>query len=128
MPSVYLGGPISGLSDSDAMGWRAHARLWFQRFGIEVIDPMRRDYRAGWEDPMDVVWPDVEDIMAATVCLFNFWKLSAGTPMELAYAHGMGKPTSVAWQHQPSPWIEAHATIVSDALDTAIAQAVRLCR
>lgn len=39
--SVYLAGPIKGLTYTDAVGWRRVAAEHLARFGIEVLSPLR---------------------------------------------------------------------------------------
>jgi nucleoside 2-deoxyribosyltransferase len=48
MKSVYLAGPISGLSYVEATDWRKEAKLHLKHVGIEALSPMRcKEFLAG---------------------------------------------------------------------------------
>lgn len=53
-PTVYLAGPITGLSYEGCTDWRAKAREWLAQRGIRGISPMRgKDYLANEQNVSD---------------------------------------------------------------------------
>ena len=121
MKTVYLGGPIDGCDDDEAMAWREVVK---EAIGPEnCLDPMRRDYRGREHLYEEIVDQDKADIIASDVVLANCWKKSWGTPMEIHFAHYLGKPiVAVVSPDLPfvSPWIQYHATVVVRSLSEAI--------
>jgi nucleoside 2-deoxyribosyltransferase len=120
---VYLAGPIGGCTDSEAISWRREARAVL---GDECcLDPMRRDYR-GAEDKAaeEIVELDKADIEASDVILANCWQASWGTPMEIFYAHSLGKPVVVIVPSggRVSPWLRYHAASVCESLGDALTE------
>lgn len=103
--SVYLAGPISGLSYSESVDWRKSVAADLEAVGIRAFSPMRhKDYLAG-EKCLAAVIPDTmkrvmsthrgiisRDRFDATRCDVLFVNLlgaktvSIGTMMELAWA------------------------------------------
>ena len=41
MKTVYLAGPITGLTYDGATDWRAYAKARLAKFGIQAVSPMR---------------------------------------------------------------------------------------
>lgn len=123
---IYLAGPIDGCNDDEAFGWRREVAN-----GVGehlVLDPMRRDYRGReylWEE---IVALDLDDIRACTVLLaLCSWPTTRewwGTAMELVYAKGYGKPVVAVVNGRLHPWVAAHATVIVDNLEDAIAEAL----
>jgi nucleoside 2-deoxyribosyltransferase len=116
---IYLAGPINGLSDEEAMGWRAEAKKLLQSYVIK--DPMVRDYRVNeYGHEQDIVINDLKDIAECDIILVNASHPSWGTAMEMAYARMMFK-TIVAFvpEGPVSPWITHHATAVARSLSAA---------
>lgn len=124
MRTIYLCGPINGLSDSDCSDWRKTAA---ERWNGRVLDPMRRDYRGRELEPgiaAEIVAGDIEDIQASDAVLVYFDKPSVGTSMEVFYAkHVLGKPVVVidASDKPLSPWLIHHADQVTKHLSVALA-------
>ena len=118
VPRLYLAGPIHGCTDRECLDWRKRV---FQLYP-ESIDPMRRDYR-GIEDEnvKDIVELDKRDILDCDVVLANCPIPSAGTSMEILYAHQNHKPvvTVVPYLAKVSPWISYHSTAVVDFISLA---------
>lgn len=105
--SVYLAGPISGLSYDEAVAWRERTRLALAMHGIEAYSPMRcksalaklddisshgRDYAhlSPLAHPRAIMTRDHYDATHCDVMLVNFRgakEVSVGTVMEIAWAH-----------------------------------------
>lgn len=120
---VYLAGPINGCTNAEVNDWRAWARVDLEAAGLEVSDPMGRDYRGmelDADNVREIVEGDKADIAAADIILAYCHKRSAGTSMEVLYAHGLGKYVVVVGPFPLSPWLVYHATAVSDSLEAAI--------
>lgn len=118
--TVYLAGPIDGLSYRDGIEWRDAAREELAKEGIHAMSPQRgKDYlmeHKSLTDRMDfgkqeelfkdnpmstakgILTRDRFDAINCTVLLVNFIgakQVSIGTVMEIAWAHLQGKPIVV---------------------------------
>lgn len=129
---VYLAGPINGCTDEQAQHWRARARAWLEQHGIQVLDPMRRDYR-GVEleqyNPGAIVSGDLSDIASADAMLVNCERPSWGTSMEVRVAFSeMGKIV-VGFLSEPwkaSPWLVQHTHLIATTPELAVAELARV--
>lgn len=106
-PTVYLAGPISGLTYEEANNWRCHIRVDLAP-DIICFDPMRgqeylKDFgvlEGAYEsDPMTtaraIMIRDHWDCMRADLIIANFVdvkRISIGTCMEIAFAFAYRKP------------------------------------
>jgi nucleoside 2-deoxyribosyltransferase len=128
--AVYLGGPIEGLSWEEAARWRINATEWLKGYGIETLDPMRRDFREVIEsgadiDPNEIVIPDKWDILQSDAVLVNYSQRSTGTAMEIIYAYTYGIPVFVADTRPDgfiNPWVTYHALMISNSIDESLKQ------
>lgn len=115
-PTVYLAGPITGLTHAGATDWRkeVEGELWV--YGIKAISPMRgKDYLAtvgelsghGREyfdlnvmsQPRSVMTRDRFDATRCDALLVNFMgakRVSIGTVMEIAWADAKRTPIIIA--------------------------------
>lgn len=107
-PTVYLAGPITGLSFDRATDWRQTAKAYFEDKGIDALSPLRgKSYldkelniKDSYEDlPLSsargIYTRDRFDCNRADVVLINLLgatKVSIGTVMEIAWADAAGKP------------------------------------
>ena len=130
---VYLAGPINGCTDEEAKGWRSMATAHLELGdGVQVFDPMVRDYRGREQEPgiaTEIVEQDKRDILRCDTVLVMYEKPSVGTSMEVLYA----------WEHKRcvivvnksaaplSPWLTYHSdaqvTSFAEALDMIMADA-----
>lgn len=124
---VYLGGPINGCNDCECTTWRDEAKVELDKTGLIPIDPMRRDYRGKELENVDgIVHGDMLDMQECKILLFNCWKPSFGTAMEIQYAATgiYPRPFIIAIHPPPrtkvSPWLLYYASIVVDDLKTAL--------
>lgn len=118
--TVYLCGGINGLSDSDAKDWRDSATEILVSSGMQVLNPMRRDYR-GKENKYiaQIVHNDEMDIINSDVILVNASRPSWGTAMEIKYAYGLTaneerdrrKIVAFGAGDNPSPWLSYHCVL-----------------
>lgn len=114
-PSVYLGGPITGLTYDDGNEWRTFAREWLQPWGIQAFSPLRaKEYlrHVGILDgqyhelnvlsgPKGITTRDRFDVMRCDLLLVSFIgaeRVSIGTVMEIAWADMLRKPIVVAME------------------------------
>lgn len=105
MKTVYLSGPITGLTYEGCTDWRSHARKWLAEFGVEGLSPMRgKEFLRGKgtiTDGMSAVISNfmsqdaaivTRDRMDATKCdmmlcnLLGATQVSIGTMIELGWA------------------------------------------
>lgn len=110
---AYLCGPINGRSDADCKDWRKLATDLLTEKGVEILDPMRRDFRGREDDAVtEIVCGDKDDIDASDVLLVYFDKPSVGTSMEVLYAWEHNKVVIIidASGKPLSPWLKFHST------------------
>ena len=118
--TVYLAGPIDGMSFAEGNGWRERAIKKLGGFGIKALSPQRgKNYVAADPEVAEVmdfakqemvlsVHPmstssmiftrDKFDALNCDVLLVNFQgaqRRSIGTAMEIAWAYQQGKPIIV---------------------------------
>lgn len=107
--SIYLGGPITGLSVAEAFGWREDATEILTALGYDVRSPLRGKGSLQDEfgdEPLTISTNtthilkmpyfvrDMYDIDHSGIVIFNFLfmdKPSIGSMVELGHAHGQGK-------------------------------------
>ena len=112
---VYLAGPISGCTDSEAHDWRELVKT---KLGSDrCLDPMCRDFRGRIETDEDVrfiIDNDKADIDRASVILVNAWKPGWGTGMEILHAWERRKPLVIVVPPDKtvSPWLRYHGLVV----------------
>lgn len=106
-PSVYLAGPITGLSYEDSIGWREQA-IEALAPDIDAFSPMRaKSYLRGTvqigmsyekfplSSQRGIMCRDFFDCTQRDMLLVNFkgaQSVSIGTVMEVAWAYGARKP------------------------------------
>lgn len=116
MGSVYLAGPIRGLSFDDSEGWRQRAGDALVACGVVVLSPLRhKSYLRGETDLADtydwhilsqqrsIVTRDRFDVNRADVLLVNLLdarQVSIGTMMELAWADARRIPSVVVMEEE----------------------------
>lgn len=108
-PTVYLAGPIAGLTFQDAAGWRETAIVYLRTFGVQGKSPMRGKEHLrhitsftnqGYEEnPVSsqkgIVTRDRFDVRTSDMVLMNCQcanKLSVGTAVELGWADAFRVP------------------------------------
>lgn len=117
---IYLAGPVYGCSDSEAHAWRDIVRADHLGRTNELVDPMVRDYRGVELDNVEaIVTGDKADIDRCDAVLANCWQPSYGTAMEILYAHERNKIVVVV-SDSGSPWLAAHAELVTPHLESAL--------
>lgn len=130
-PVGYLGGPIANCNDDEAHEWRYYVT---DKTGVLWRNPMIRDFREYGitnntkehhisEDIVKyIIESDKADIDASDLCLFNCWKPSFGTPMEIIYAWEQRKPNIIIIPKgvTRSPWLRYHATVVVATVEDAV--------
>lgn len=123
-----MAGPIHGCSDDEAYGWRRNVKTEFANHGIEVYDPLDRDFRGketlSWKE---IVENDLECIRKSDVVLANFWKAGRpyhGTSMELVYAKLYGVHVVSVYPVKTTqgfnPWVRYHSNLIVYTMDEAV--------
>lgn len=110
MKSVYLAGPIAGLTVEQAVTWRAEAAFKLWQRGIQALSPMRAkaelfpqghvfDNQGHDRSPLTtgkgIVTRDRNDIVTCDLMLVNLTgvnKFSLGTAVEFGWADAYRKP------------------------------------
>lgn len=122
---VYLAGPINKCADAQCKGWREEFKGLVKGIvDLQILDPMRRDYR-GKEDKLvdQIVEGDKDDITESDTVVANVNKPSFGTAMEIIFAWENGKNIILITEDdKPSPWLVYH----SDKIVKTLAEAVAL--
>lgn len=122
---VYLAGPIAGCSDAECRVWREQAARMLRP--LDVLDPLRRDYREQElfhpELAAAVVSSDKADIVRSAALLVHYDRPSIGTSMEIIFAWTFRIPVFVANQSGAktlSPWLVHHAHEIHVGLEATI--------
>jgi len=136
---VYLAGPITSLSWTDATVWRTHVASELEPLGIICYSPLRfKNYLShlnniadsypefGLSSPRGITTRDRWDAMRCDVLFVNFLgaqKVSIGTVMEIAWADSKRIPIVIAMEennvHRHSMLVES-AGYVCPTLEEAI--------
>lgn len=127
--TVYLAGPIEGISIEEASRWRGTATNFFDIQGIETLDPLRR--KKFHDEPYSInlarriVTMDVQDIRNSHIVLINLLNRGEGKAWgsiaELIIAHYERKPVVVVMEADfKHPFIETYATEIHYDLNTAL--------
>ena len=118
MKTVYLYGPITGLTFDGAQDWRTWMREQLAPHGIDAVSPLRfKDYLANLQSisghgreyadmgvlstPPAVLARDKFDVLRADMLVGNFLgadRVSIGSMFEQAWAHQAHKPIAVAME------------------------------
>lgn len=139
-PSVYLSGPMSGLTGPQMTEWRRPVASMLEAAGHIVRDPTRgmpfadqpvpldKDYaKTGTANNHAAFSRDKFDTLSADILLVNLLgatKVSIGTVMEMAWAHLTGK--FVVTVMEPEENLHDHAfvrevsAVVLDTVDAAV--------
>lgn len=115
MTTVYLAGPIHGREDCEVIEWREQATLILEKVGIEVRNPLDRDFRGREIECInEIVLLDKRDIRKSDAVLV-WWDgtASVGTSMEVFFAHSIDKPIVLLNYYglPMSPWLTYHRTV-----------------
>jgi len=127
-PTVYLAGPITGLSYDEATDWRGDAREWLAEHGINGLSPMRdkeylshihnlpalknakEDYEYAQLGVMStsraIMTRDHFDCTRCSVLLVNLLgarRISIGTVMEIAWAWMARIPIVLVMEPESNP-------------------------
>lgn len=123
MKTVYLYGPITGLSFAGAQDWRTWMRAELAPHGIDAVSPLRfKDYLANLEQisghgrdylhmgvlstPPAVIARDKFDVLRADMLVGNFLgadRVSIGSMFEQAWAHQKHTPIAAALEPSGNP-------------------------
>lgn len=121
---VYLAGPINECTDGQVNGWRNTVREALAGRGIELVDPMARDYRGREsENVAGIVEGDKADIESCDLVFAYCWKSSTGTSMEIHHAWTKRIAVYAVASAPVSPWLAYHATVFPSLGDAVLATA-----
>ena len=127
--TVYLAGPIEGISLEEATKWRETATSFLKEKGIKILDPTRRkkfhDQPYSANLAKKIVRMDVNDIGASSVILMNLKDRGAGkawgTICELILAAYQAKTIIVVLEEGfKHPFIDVYATEIHHTLEEAL--------
>ncbi len=127
--TVYLCGPMEGISTEEATKWRETATNFFAVHSIGVKDPTRRkkfhDEAYSTNLAKKIVRLDMNDIADSFILLVNLKERGKGkawgSVMELALASQQGKPIiTVIEEGFRHPFIETLSTEVHQTLEEAL--------
>lgn len=144
-PTVYLAGPITGLSYDGALGWRQHVAKTLSSYGIEPWNPMRhKEYLKGSFEftpesihegtinkmslPAAITTRDRWDVKTKDLIFVNVLgadRVSIGTVMEIGWAQAYDKLIVLVIEnkgnsHQHAMLLEACKAFRFDDLDEAM--------
>jgi nucleoside 2-deoxyribosyltransferase len=155
MRTVYLAGPITGLTYDNAQDWREKVAGVLWNHGVMSRSPLRgKQYlrplgdldngdpiissyanNSEWplSSPKGITLRDRNDVKTSDVVLANLLgadKVSIGTVLEIAWADAFGTPSVVIMEkdnpHQHS-MIQEASGIVVESLDLAVRVTLTIC-
>lgn len=121
--TVFLSGPMRGVSRDVSLGWRNMATtLLSDKF--DVVHAMRgREEKETFTDPRAAVIRDLNDIKSADIVLVNDTVEGCsmiGTSMEVFFAHQLIKPVIVFGDaHDKDYWLNYHTHLRVKDLEEA---------
>lgn len=124
--SIYLAGPITGLSQHDKNSWREDfEQKWGEDF--EVRNPLARDHKyknMNKEERFSAIANDERvDILNCDVTIAYIDKVSMGTAMGIMYAYLSGRTVVVVTsipEEELSPMVKYHTHGLFDEFDAAV--------
>lgn len=121
--SIFLAGPIRGLSRDQSLGWRKMAVGLLGDIFVVTHALRGREEKETLPDPRLVVARDKSDIEKSAIILVNDTFHSAsmiGTAMEILYAFERGKIIIIFGNgHREDYWLNTHSHIRCDTLKDA---------
>jgi nucleoside 2-deoxyribosyltransferase len=127
--TVYLAGPIEGVSLEEATKWRETATSFLNKEGISTLDPTRRkkfhDQPYSINLAKKIVKMDIDDIRNSQVVLMNLKDRGQGkawgTICELMIAQGQLKTIVVVLEEGfKHPFVDVFATELHHTLEDAL--------
>lgn len=127
--TVYLAGPIEGVSLEEATKWRETATSFFIKNHIKTLDPTRRkkfhDQPYSQNLAKKIVRMDLNDIVESDLILMNLKDRGAGkawgTICELILAYNEGKTIVVVLEEGfKHPFVDVFATELHHTLEDAL--------
>lgn len=138
--TVYLAGPIRGLSYDEAVAWRVDAEKKLGSAGFTCLSPMRNKELIKSAEKITDSYEDLKgysakelfnrdkfDVKKSDILLFNFLNKKAtviGTLFELAWGHLLGKYCIVVVSddsiYAKHPFVKESASIVFSNMDIAV--------
>lgn len=146
--TVYLAGPIDGLSYAEGNDWREFARGRLGAADIKALSPQRgKNYIAGTELAKEMCFTEQEklfgdnplstsrglltrdkfDALNCSVLFANFkgaTRVSIGTVMEISWAYLQGKPIVIVIEednvHRNHPMLRETFSYVTDNLEEGL--------
>jgi len=121
--TVFLSGPMRGISREESLGWRVRAKgLLDKKF--RVLHALRgRELFETFSDPRTAVIRDLSDIKASDLVLVNDTKVDCsmiGTSMEVFYAHSLNIPVIIfGLAHEKDYWLNYHSHFRAKTLEEA---------
>lgn len=120
MSSIYLAGPIRGLTYKRSSEWREQAGLFLAKHGIITLSPLRYNKTIVGRGPIldsdeghpltsedGITARDRMDVMRCDAILANFLgatSASCGTPIEFGWADILRKPVIMVMEAEGNPF------------------------
>lgn len=147
--TVYLGGPITGLSWEESTRWRLEVGARLMTEGFTVLSPLRSQKLCKGDAEMKASYGpdahptvtdkainrfDLNDIASSDLVFLNFLgskQVSKGTCVEIGFAYGRGKPIIAVMEadncHRHAMVNDCCAAIFTN-LDEAVEYAISLLK
>jgi nucleoside 2-deoxyribosyltransferase len=138
MKTIYLCGPITGLSYHDAVDWRNKATNWFRLRSeqpVGTIDPMQGELKTSvpQERMKDILALDYHYVTKADLILANFLhtsdNISSGSISELAWAWTNRTPIiAIMKEDSPynNPWLKEMIWYRYDTLEEGLKKCLEI--
>ncbi len=121
--TVFLSGPMRGISRPDGIAWREKAKILLGN-DFKVLHAYRgREEKETFTDPRGAVIRDKSDIIRADIVIVNDTNPNAsmiGTAMEVFFAHTLNKVVILFGDgHINDYWLNYHSHIRATTLEEA---------
>ena len=125
MLTIFLSGPIRGLSRDESLLWRRKAQELLSPKATTVHALRGRETKETFPDPRIAIHRDKADIRKADILLVNDTVKNAsmiGTSMEVIYAHQLEKLVVIYGEaHSNDYWLNYHSHVRFNTLEQACA-------
>lgn len=143
MSSVYLAGPIRGLTYKQSSGWRERAAAFLTKHSIVALSPLRYNKTIVGSGPINdsdeahpltsedgITARDRMDVMRCDVILANFLgatQASCGTPIEFGWADILRKPVIMVMEPDGNPFDHGMMRAIAGYRVASLEEGLALC-
>jgi nucleoside 2-deoxyribosyltransferase len=129
MPTVYLAGKMTGLTQKEMSGWRNSSIKFLKGREFKVLNPVATNLGEA-PTARQIVDSNKYQIRHSDIVLaeLDYEAVSLGTIGEIMFAYCIGKPVIVWGQATrviTHPWVHEHVVVVYKTLEEALTYIVQ---